>query len=81
MALTEHEAKHALHNLLQEFAALSAEDRQQMNEGGIVRQWIDRLLEEVLGWPIKDPKRYKYELVTQAGRPDITLIPETGGTI
>ncbi|MFC1961367.1 Eco57I restriction-modification methylase domain-containing protein, partial [Chloroflexota bacterium] len=42
---------------------------------------IDRLLEEVLGWPIKEPERYKYELRTQAGRPDITLIPERGSTV
>jgi len=52
-----------------------------MSETNVVRQFIVRLLEEVLGWPIKDPARYKYELVTQVGRPDLTLFPESGGTI
>jgi predicted type IV restriction endonuclease len=49
-----------------------------MSEASVVRQFIDRLLEEVLGWPIKDPRRYKYEMHTQAGRPDLTLFPENG---
>jgi hypothetical protein len=35
----------------------------------------------VLGWPIEDNDRYKYELSTKAGRPDITFLPESGGTI
>jgi hypothetical protein len=81
MALTEAQARQALQNLLNEYRNLSEDTRKQMSEANVVRQFVDRLLEEVLGWPIKDPERYKYELVTQAGRPDLTLFPESGGTI
>ncbi len=81
MHLTEEQARHNLRGLLEAYKNLSADDRAQMTEASVVRQFIDRLLRDVLGWPIEDPARYKYELATQAGRPDITLIPESGGKI
>ncbi len=81
MRLTEEAAKRALQDLLRDYDQLQPEDRRQMSEASVVRQFIDRLLRDVLGWPIEDPARYKYELVTQVGRPDITLIPEAGGMI
>jgi len=81
MPVTENDARQALQKLLEDYNRLSFEDRAQMTEASVVRQFIDRLLRDVLGWPIEDPQRYKYELQTQAGRPDITLIPESGGTI
>jgi hypothetical protein len=81
MPVTENDARQALQKLLEDYNRLSPEDRTQMTEASVVRQFIDRLLRDVLGWPIEDPQRYKYELQTQAGRPDITLIPESGGTI
>jgi type I restriction-modification system DNA methylase subunit len=81
MPLTEDQARQKLQNLLTDYHNLSGYDRKEMTEASVVRQFIDRLLEEVLGWPIKDPARYKYELSTQTGRPDITFIPEKGGTI
>jgi hypothetical protein len=79
--LAENQARQALQRLLDDYRALSPEARAEMTEASVVRQFIDRLLRDVLGWPIEDPARYKYELATQAGRPDITLIPESGGTI
>ncbi|MEP0762451.1 MAG: N-6 DNA methylase, partial [Chloroflexota bacterium] len=78
---TENEARQALQRLLDDYHRLTREDLAQMTEASVVRQFIDRLLRDVLGWPIEDPARYKYELATQAGRPDITLIPDSGGTI
>ncbi len=81
MPLTEAQARQALKALLKDYQALTPDARAQMSEASVVRQFVDRLLEEVLGWPIKDPERYKYELTTQAGRPDLTLFPEVGGTI
>ncbi|MCC7448038.1 MAG: hypothetical protein IT324_11520, partial [Anaerolineae bacterium] len=81
MAFTETEARAALQALLRDFHAIPAHERREMSEASVVRQFIDRLFGEVLGWPIKDPARYKYELSTQAGRPDLTLIPESGGVI
>lgn len=71
-------ARAALQRLIDDYHNLSDADRAAMSEASVVRQFVDRLLEEVLGWPIKDPARYKYELHTQAGRPDLTLIPESG---
>ncbi len=81
MPITETQARENLKRLLDDFDKLSPEDRRTMSEASVVRQFIDRLLEEVLGWPIKDPQRYKYEMHTQVGRPDLTLFPETGGVI
>ena len=81
MPITESQARDNLKALLTEFGKLSAEERKTMSEASVVRQFVDRLLEEVLGWPIKDPQRYKYEMHTQAGRPDLTLFPEKGGVI
>lgn len=78
---TEKKARQALQTLLGDFRAVAPEDRALMTEASVVRQFIDRLLRDVLGWPIEDPARYVYELNTKAGRPDITLIPESGGTI
>jgi len=81
MPITENQARGALRALLNDYNKLSPEDRRQMSEASIVHQFINRLLEEVLGWPIKDPARYKYELYTEAGRPDMTLTPESGGVV
>ncbi|MCX9079525.1 MAG: N-6 DNA methylase, partial [Candidatus Methanoperedens sp.] len=81
MPISEAAARAALQQLLDDFYALSDDDRRRMSEASVVRQFVDRLLEEVLGWPIKDPARYKYEMNTQAGRPDLTLLPEKGGVI
>src|SRR5450432_401356 len=78
---SELQARRNLEALIADFNRLTADERRQMSEASVVRQFVDRLLEEVLGWPIKDPARYKYELHTQVGRPDLTLIPESGGTI
>ncbi|MBC8171755.1 MAG: hypothetical protein H7X77_08780, partial [Anaerolineae bacterium] len=74
-------ARQKLKALLDDFDKLTPDARKTMSEASVVRQFIDRLLEEVLGWPIKDPARYKYEMHTQAGRPDLTLLPESGGMI
>ena len=81
MPVTENDARQALQQLLDDYHRLAPDDRASMTEASVVRQFIDRLLRDVLGWPIEDPQRYKYELATQVGRPDITLIPESGGTI
>ena len=79
--LTEQAARQHLKNLLDKYERMADADRRQITEDGVIRQFIDILLRDVLGWPIEDPARYKYELHTQAGRPDVTLLPETGGAI
>ncbi|MBI1258032.1 MAG: hypothetical protein GC204_11225 [Chloroflexi bacterium] len=78
---SELQARRNLEALIADYERLSDDERRQMSEASVVRQFIDRLLDEVLGWPIRDPARYKYELHTQAGRPDLTLFPESAGTI
>jgi hypothetical protein len=81
MTISETQARGNLRALLDDFDRLTADERKTMSEASVVRQFVDRLLEEVLGWPIKDPARYKYEMNTQVGRPDLTLFPEKGGVI
>src|SRR5437763_13817122 len=81
MPLTEQQARQHLQTLIAKFNALTVDDRKTMSEASVVRQFIDILLRDVLGWPIEDTARYRYEQVTQVGRPDMMLTPERGGTI
>lgn len=83
MAVTpeERRARESLARLIDDYDKLTGDQRADMTEASVVRQFIDRLMGDALGWPIKDPQRYKYELHTGAGCPDITLIPEAGGRI
>jgi len=79
-AFSQDQAKARIRELIERYKALSETDRKTTTEASVVHQFIDPLL-EVLGWPTHDPNRYKYELSTEAGRPDMTLFPERGGTI
>ena len=81
MPISEQAARANLEALIAKYNAQSNETLETMTEASVVRQFIDILLRDVLGWPIEDPERYKYELRTGAGRPDITLFPERGGNI
>lgn len=76
----QEQAQATIRRLIGQYRGLSEAERRMVTEASVVRQFIDPLL-EALGWPIHDPARYKYELVTQAGRPDMTLLPEQGGVI
>ena len=80
MSLTQDQAHNKIHELVEKYRAMTTDARKGITEAGVVHQFLDPLL-EALGWPVNDPARYKYELTTQAGRPDMTLIPEQGGTI
>jgi hypothetical protein len=66
-------ARRALDALIDKYQKMSEAERREITEAGVVRQFIDPLLRDVLGYPIEDPKRYSYELHTSSGRPDITL--------
>src|SRR5436189_3822469 len=81
MPINEQQAKENLQALIKKYNALTVDDRKTMSEATVVRQFIDILLRDVLGWPIEDTARYRYEQVTQVGRPDMMLTPERGGTI
>ncbi|MBI3959551.1 MAG: hypothetical protein HY328_12150, partial [Chloroflexi bacterium] len=80
MPIFQNQARTRIGELIDRYRAMSSQDKKLITEAGVVHQFIDPLL-AALGWPIHDPARYKYELHTQAGRPDMTLLPETGGTI
>ncbi len=80
MTLSQNQAKDAIAGLIKKYRALSDTDRQTATEAGVVHQFIQPML-EALGWPVDDPHRFKYELSTQAGRPDMTLLPDRGGTL
>ncbi|MBP6802504.1 MAG: N-6 DNA methylase [Chloroflexi bacterium] len=80
MNTTEAQARKKIEALIKKYKDLSDSDRKSLSESSVVHQFLDPLL-EALGWPVQDPARYKYELNTYAGRPDMTLIPESGGVI
>src|SRR5258708_534490 len=71
-------ARRALDALITKYKTISAAERKEISEAGVVRQFLDVFLEKVLGYPIGDPQLYKYELHTAAGRPDITLTMPNG---
>jgi SAM-dependent methyltransferase len=81
MSLNEAQAKEALKKLIDKYNKLTTDEKREMSEATVVRQFVDILLRDVLGWPIEDTARYRYEQVTQVGRPDMMLTPEHGGTI
>jgi len=80
MPIMQSQAKIIIQQLIEKYNAISEEDRKATTEANVVHQFIVPLFES-LGWPTQDPARYKYELSTQAGRPDMTFFPERGGVI
>jgi hypothetical protein len=74
------QARKTIETLIDKYKKLSDSDRKTLSEASVVHQFLDPLL-QALGWPVDDPKRYKYELHTFGGRPDMVLMPESGGTI
>jgi predicted type IV restriction endonuclease len=80
MPPTQPQAHAAIANLIEKYRKLDDAARKTISEAGVVNQFVCPLL-TALGWPIGDPARYKYELHTEVGRPDMTLIPEQGGVV
>lgn len=77
---TKSQAQQQIKSLIETYRRLSESDRATLSEANVVHQFVEPLL-TALGWPVKDPQRFKYELNTYAGRPDMTLIPDSGGVI
>ncbi len=75
MPPTQSQSRDKIGQLIAKYQKMPREDRVRISEAGVVHQFLDPLL-EALGWPIQDPQHYKYELFTQGGRPDMTLIPD-----
>jgi hypothetical protein len=73
-------ARQQIETLITRYRALDEATRKTTSEASVVNQFITPLL-EALGWPVHDPARFKYELNTQVGRPDMTLLPDQGGAI
>jgi hypothetical protein len=69
-----------IERLVEKYYAQKNAMKASLTEADVSHQFLDPFF-RALGWPVDDPARYKYELTTQAGRPDMTLIPEHGGTI
>ena len=80
MPPTQPQARAAIADLIEKYRKLDDAARKTISEAGVVHQFVGPLL-TALGWPIDDPARYKYELHTEVGRPDMTLIPEQGGVV
>jgi hypothetical protein len=79
--IAESEARQALKALFKDLDELTPAQRADIVESSVVHYYLDRLFRDVLGWPIDRPNHFKYELNTVAGRPNMTMIPESGGTI
>jgi hypothetical protein len=80
LPLTQDQAYTKIRELISNYNAVPRERRKEVTEATVVHQFLDRFF-KALNWPIDDPARYKYEQSTYAGRPDMMLIPEQGGTI
>jgi hypothetical protein len=80
VSVTQEQARQQIRQLIEKYRHLTDGERKALSEANVVHQFIVPLL-DALGWPVQDPARYKYELQTVAGRPDMTLIPESGGVI
>lgn len=78
MTNTPEQAKKIITELIADYRRLDEIARKQMSEADVIHNVILPLL-EALNWPIRDPSRFKQELYTEAGRPDMTLFPEQGG--
>ncbi len=76
----QQQAQRTLRDLIAKYRKLSDAERKTLSEANVVAQFIQPLL-DALGWPTGDPARFKYELHTHGGRPDITLFPDAGGTL
>ena len=78
--MTQEQARKEIEQLIQKYKGMSEKSKSGITEAGVVHQFLDSFL-KALGWPVNDPERYKYELFVAGGRPDMTLMPETGGTV
>jgi hypothetical protein len=74
---TEHQARQQIKDLVDQYRGMTEDRRTGITEAGVVNQFLAPFF-AALGWPVTDPDRYKYELYTYAGRPDVTLILEKG---
>ena len=77
MSPQQDQARQQIQQLIRLYNSLSAEQKKDLTEASVVRQFVDPLL-QALGWPIGNPRYYQYEQTTIAGRPDIMLTLENG---
>lgn len=67
--------------LNQKYYALPEEERLLLSERDVIEQFVRPFLGDVLGFPIDDPVRYRTEVRTTTGRPDIVIYPDNGQTL
>jgi len=78
----EQAARQKLSQLIKNYSALMPNDQlRTLTERDVTQQFIVPLLRDVLGWPVEEAGRFKYEYHTEVGRPDMILLPERGGTV
>ena len=76
----EQTAKQNLAALIDRYNKLTDLQRAEQTERDVIQHFIAPLLHNVLGWP-DDPMLFRYEQHGEAGRPDITFIPERSDII
>lgn len=78
----EQDARQKLQTLIADYDKLMHnKGLDALTERDVIQQFITPLFRDVLGWPMEDPARLKYEYHTEIGRPDLILLPERGGTV
>lgn len=66
-------ARQNLQLLIDKYYALTQDDKKTMREADVLGIFVEGLLGDVLGFPVKDPLRYKREFNMLRRRPDITV--------
>ncbi len=73
MQPNQERARTTLAELFNQYKQLTPEQRNMVSEADVIQKFIERLLGEVLGWPIHDLALYRKEVQAKVGRPDIVL--------
>ncbi|MDZ4671243.1 MAG: N-6 DNA methylase, partial [Phototrophicales bacterium] len=78
---TKQAKRDKLASLIDKYNQAMREDGESLSERDVIEQFIRPLLGDVLGFPIDDLTRYRTEVRTETGRPDIVVYPDNGQTL
>ncbi len=70
-----------LQALIEKYHEAMKGDGLLFSERDVIEQFIRPFLGDVLGFPVDDPTRYRTEVRTSTGRPDIVVYPDNGQNI
>lgn len=76
---TKDQALKTLEKLIKQYT--DKDSGKHLSESDVIQKYIEVMLKDVLGWDIGNSDRYRRELHTQAGRPDLTYTSENSDLI